>query len=154
MVDWLLSRQFHCLFQFEGQQNQAKGRVMVNHDVGPLIICLGKNSSLFAFPSRYLDNSSHHLAKGAFCDRRRTESATKSQSVTPQADVLLAAADVQLLTDQLLAHATMPLTLSLTTKRETVLPSLHFLERKLSNETVGDSTLTKSKSHFARSGHC
>ena len=93
---------------------------MMNHDVGPLIICLGKNSSLFAFPCRYLDNSSHHLAKGAFCDRGRTESATKSQSVTPQADVLLAAADVQLLTDQLLAHATMPPTLSLTTKRETV----------------------------------
>ena len=48
MVDWLLSRQFHCLFQFEGQQNQAKGRVMVNHDVGPLIIYLGKNSSQYA----------------------------------------------------------------------------------------------------------
>ena len=106
------------------------------------------------FPCRYLDSSPHHLAKGAFCDRGRAESATKSQPITPQADVLLAAADVQLLTDQLLAHATMPPTRSLTTKRETVLLSLHCLKRKLSNEPVGDSTLTQSKSHFARSGHC
>ena len=72
------------------------------------------------FPCRYLDNSPLHLAKGAFCDRGRAESATKSQLITPQADVLLAAADVQLLTDQLLAHATLPPTRSLTTKRETV----------------------------------
>ena len=57
VVHRLFSRQFRCLFQFDEQKNQGKGRIAVGHDVGPLIIglefksiCVGKGWLLRSQP--------------------------------------------------------------------------------------------------------
>ena len=76
-----------------------------------------------------------------------------SLPLKPQADVQLTAADTQLLTNHLLAHAAMPPSCNFATTEDTVLLFHNYLGRKLLSEPADDSTLTQSKGRLARSGH-
>ena len=152
----LLLKLLFYIVLFEWQQNQIVARAATDRDVWPLNTCLGRHSSQFvkwwaSFPCHCLDNFPHHLAKGGFCGRRRDEAATKPQLTTPQADVQLTAADTQLLAHHLLAHAAMPPSCNFATTGETALLSHCCLGRRWQSEP-GDSTLTQSKGHLARSG--
>ena len=100
------------------------------------------SSQLVAILCRYHDDSLGYRVKGGPVAAAGISLQANPQLITFQPDLLLASADAQLLTDDLLAHATMNHSNTFAAKGEAVLFSRHGPERKRPSAPGSDPSHT------------